>query len=259
MYSRSSSSLFVPNGSSHNSQQPSTRIQFQKSGRFTSTIEQLINKANRAYFVLRQNILRRNITNRTALNLWDIFIKPIILYGCEIWYPFETIKRARHSNYSTETLLNKILLPIEKLNTKLCKHTLGVHSKTPNIAVLAELGRPQLAVECISTSIAYYTRLKLTPNINRTSLVNGVMQNTTANQVLTDYCKLHNDIMSERGIDINAIIQTCSNNEHLPPNEIVRRSTKKIRKLSYRSLKEYSQENTIKTLKLQQGKLYFYS
>jgi hypothetical protein len=86
-------------------------------------------------------------------------IKPIILYGSEIWGIFRTDSancRKNVTNIFDKIYENNVS---DKSNIKFCKFILGVHSKTSNIACMSELGRFPIYFNIISSIICYLHRL----------------------------------------------------------------------------------------------------
>jgi hypothetical protein len=78
---------------------------------------------------------------KANLHLFDHSMKPIVLYGSEIWGMLKTNSAACKEaaiNISEKIYQNNVA---DKINLKFCKFTLGVNSKSSNIAVLSELGR----------------------------------------------------------------------------------------------------------------------
>jgi hypothetical protein len=55
---------------------------------FTPTLENFKIKATRALYALRAKININNLPIKVALKLFDAIIKPILLYGSEVWEPF---------------------------------------------------------------------------------------------------------------------------------------------------------------------------
>ena len=95
------------------------------------------------------------------MHVFDHTIKPILLYGCEVWgmfNPFTSEFRNTLLNFSR--IFDK--LPAEKLHHKFCIYIyiLGVHSKTSNTAVLSELGRFPIYFNIVKALDKYYYRLK---------------------------------------------------------------------------------------------------
>ena len=91
-----------------------------------------------------------------SLHLFDHMVKPILLYGCEIWTPIDlkykqskNLQSSAKNDFVTQLRDNFLHItkhfdkidPIEKLHLRNCKSILGVHSKVTNLAVYSELGR----------------------------------------------------------------------------------------------------------------------
>ena len=70
---------------------------------------------------------------QTYIHLFDTQVKPILLYACEAWA--DSIKHDEKITYILQT--NKL----ETFRLSVLKRLLGVHKRTPNIAVLLETGR----------------------------------------------------------------------------------------------------------------------
>lgn len=121
-------------------------------GSFTKAIERLTDQAMKALFKLKQKDVRNHVL--TALKLFDTLILPILRYCSEIWSPF-IVRKLNPDNifqHSDKT-------PIEKVHLKFCRYLLGVHRKSVNAAVRAELGRRPLLLELLSHSAKYWLQL----------------------------------------------------------------------------------------------------
>jgi hypothetical protein len=136
-------------------------IVFTICGSFTKAVEHLSNQAQKALFKLKQKDVRNNVL--TALKLFDTLVMPIIRYGAEVWSPFY-IKRLNDRNLLD--LCEK--LPLERIQIKFCKYLLGVHRKSTDIAVRAELGVYPVLIELLTHSAKYWLHLC---NMKQTSLV----------------------------------------------------------------------------------------
>jgi hypothetical protein len=55
------------------------------SGSFTLAQDEIYKKALKAYFKLQKDVLNLNPGVENSTNIFDHTIKPISLYGCEIW------------------------------------------------------------------------------------------------------------------------------------------------------------------------------
>ena len=88
-------------------------------------MKELSNKAIRAYFTLKNSFVNININPRLFMRLFDTLVKPIALYGCEIWGAFGH-KTSILSNSILFQLYMKDKYPFEQLNLKSCKQILQV-------------------------------------------------------------------------------------------------------------------------------------
>ena len=134
-------------------------IQITPSGKFTSAEKLLYTKANKAYFSISQSLNSHNGTSvNTLCTLFDTNIKPILLYGSDVWgaYKFNKVSTI------AEVFNSKNILA-ETMHLKVCKHILGVHSKSSNKAVVAELGRYPLVISIIVAALKYFLRLLIQP------------------------------------------------------------------------------------------------
>ena len=84
-------------------------------------------------------------------------IAPVMLYSCEIWGPYLVGKIDSFDKFKSKIF--KISNDIEKLHLKFCKRILGVHSKSTNLAVYAELGRMPLIIQ-IATMVVNFGSYK---------------------------------------------------------------------------------------------------
>lgn len=115
----------------------------------------LSDKAQKAIFKLRSLIFGSNMKPSTSLQLFDQLIKPICLYGSEIWIT-DTLKL--DDEQSLAKSMDSVMS--EKLNLSYSKFTLGLHRKAQNTAVRGELGRLPLGLDAITNGILYYLHLK---------------------------------------------------------------------------------------------------
>ncbi len=127
-------------------------IVFSSSGSFKAATENLVERANRAIFALKQYDTRTNV--QLSLKLFDSLVMPIIRYCSEVWSLF-LIGGINESNFMK--LCDSTCF--EKLHVKFCKFVLGVGRKATNSAVKGELGRYPLLVNLLSHSAKYWLRL----------------------------------------------------------------------------------------------------
>ena len=80
----------------------------------------------------------------TVLYIFDIVIKPILLYAADFWGCLKITK----------------VNPIDTLHYMVCKQVLGVQRKTTNIGVLLEIGRLPLYIDAIKFSVKNWERIR---------------------------------------------------------------------------------------------------
>ena len=114
-------------------------------GNFNLGISVLMEKARKAYFKIKKAI---GLNNPCKLleKLFDCLVKPILLYGCEVW----GLEFA---------LMNRDSEPYELLHSKFMKEILGVHCKTSNVGCRSELGRLPLSNHILISSAKFLDHL----------------------------------------------------------------------------------------------------
>ena len=133
-------------------------IKINRSGSFIPTIKDLSDKACRAYFAMSNSFSNMNLNPKLVLKLFDSLIKPIALYGSEVWGAFGH-KETTMNNLFT-SLFSKYSAPYEQLHLKTCKRAVRVSKNVSNLGVLSELGRFPLIYNIIVAIGIYRTRLE---------------------------------------------------------------------------------------------------
>jgi len=127
-------------------------IIFVPSGSFTKAMNQLKDKANKAYFKIRDNLYSSSVA--CSLKLFTTLIQPILNYGSEVWMPY-LLKNLNDSNITS--ICDK--LPGESLHVKVGKLILGVNKRTTNNAVRSELGCFPMLLFMMNLSVKYWWSL----------------------------------------------------------------------------------------------------
>ena len=137
-------------------------VEITSSCSYTSPKLNLANRARKALFKLHSAIADSNLNPSTSLHLFDCLIKPIALYGSEIWGAEDYFK----NTCPWEQLFGQKLFrqPADKLNLSFCKSILGVSKKATNLAVLGELGRYPLILDSILNVMKFYQHLEKSDN-----------------------------------------------------------------------------------------------
>ena len=108
---------------------------------WTKCTEDFSCKALRMVNVMRKIFnTYKNIPINLAFKIFDIKIKPLVLYGSQIW---------GHGYHAC----------IEKVQNRFCKAYLGVGKTTPNDLVLVECGRHSLSVDYNLSVVKYWTKV----------------------------------------------------------------------------------------------------
>ena len=112
-------------------------INFMASGSFQNAKKELYNKGFKALFKLRKTFTSDLPKPKTMIHIFNHTIRPILLYGSEIWGIFPKKKNNNFQSYVDKEIDSLI---VEKIHTKFCKFTLKIKSKTSNTASRGELG-----------------------------------------------------------------------------------------------------------------------
>ncbi len=135
-------------------------ILISKSGSFSQGITQLSKKALKCCFALKKCLSTCSyVPIEVAVHCFDSIIKPILMYGVEIWGQ-DILHNAKE--YFDNFVHSKS--DIESIHIKFCKSLLCVPSTTSNLAVLSELGRMSMIISTIQAILRYHCRLESMQN-----------------------------------------------------------------------------------------------
>lgn len=141
-------------------------ILFVPSGVFTPTQSRQAQRASSALYMIKKGLLKNrdfSIKPKTALKLFDAYVKPILLYNCEVWAPAGW----RNSSAPDPHDLNLINLDnTESIHTNFCKYILGLSETCSNIAARLELGRSTMEIDIKLHIIKYWQRISTLSNEN---------------------------------------------------------------------------------------------
>lgn len=90
----------------------------------------------------------------TQLKLFDLIIKPILLYRSGVWGAY--IYKHKNTKGSLDCILENVAILFEKVHSKVCKYILQVNKRASNFTVRSELGRFPLVINIISRMFNYY-------------------------------------------------------------------------------------------------------
>jgi hypothetical protein len=109
-------------------------------GNFSLTKNYLADKALKAMYEVLKIGRMHKLSIKCLLDLFDKMIKPILLYGCEVW------------GFSDNDIPEKIYL-------KYCKILLNLKTSTPSYMVYGELGRYPIYIDIKIRTACYWARL----------------------------------------------------------------------------------------------------
>jgi hypothetical protein len=142
-------------------------------------------------------LFNQNVNPKMFIRLFDSLVKPILLYGMEIWGGFG------HKQIGGNELLVKLFSsfqsPYEQLNLYMCKQCLNIPTRSSNMACRAELGRFPLIKDIIVGVSKYNERLKYCKNteLTRYAVMSQNSLQNNSNNTLTYtgfYYKLSNEL-----------------------------------------------------------------
>ena len=129
-------------------------------GKFTSAVQSLKDKGRlmRALFKIHTILKSQKVENHiVSLKLFDSMVKPILLYGCQVW-------GNDYINYESKDIHHLDRIPFEEVQNKYCKLLLCVGRFTSNMAARAELRRHPLMLSVAALQIKFWSQiLKIPP------------------------------------------------------------------------------------------------
>lgn len=139
-------------------------LYFNRSGSFLSCKKHISNQATRAMYSLIKNSNRLNLPIDLQIDLFNKTVKPILLYGAEIWG------------------FGKLDL-IERVQLKFLKYILKLKRSTPNYFVYGETGCMPLSIDIEEKIISFWSRLCVTeggdtPNKLSSAVYKNILRST---------------------------------------------------------------------------------
>jgi hypothetical protein len=122
-----------------------TFAQLSEAHSVTCCAEELAKAGRRALFAMRRRSWEPGAaTVQHQLQLFDIFVKPVLSYGCEVW--------------GVDVLDQPDSAP-ERVHRWLCRRLLGLSQGASSAVALAELGRWPLHVHCVQQVARFWNRM----------------------------------------------------------------------------------------------------
>ena len=143
-------------------------------------VRDLCQRASKAMFSLLTKMSKFQLNIDTMLYLFSMVVKPVLLYGCEVW------------GASSENTLNMV----EMVQLKFCKILLKLRKSTPSMMVYGETGLYPLLIDIKVRMICYWLKNSQTP---RNKLSRSLMVLGRANSDC-DWSKSIQSILNECGM-----------------------------------------------------------
>ena len=121
----------------------------------TQGIKCLCNKALKASFCIRKALMSECMNTGLYATLYNHCIKPILLYGSEVWSVDFLINKTGVAQMENRY---ELFIP-ENIQLKFFKNIMGVHKYSVNDAVRAEFGILPLAIFGLQASINFWVHL----------------------------------------------------------------------------------------------------
>ena len=132
-------------------------VTFSASGSYSKAHKGLQNKGVKALFKLRKSFNIDLPNASIMLHIFNHTVKPVLLYGSEIWGSFSVNKFKRDPEHFVDKEIDK--LSMESVHTKFCKFTLGVRSNSSNWASRSELGSYPILYDVFLNIVKYWCHL----------------------------------------------------------------------------------------------------
>ena len=139
-------------------------MHFSASGVFNFAQDDIFKKSIKASFKITKLTTSGEPSSKTSLHLYDHLLKPIVLYGSEIWGALKTNSAAgkRNSCFIFEEIYKNNIA--DKSQIKYLKYILGLNKHTSNLAILSETGRFPMYFSTILSVVKYLHCLETTSN-----------------------------------------------------------------------------------------------
>ena len=159
-------------------------ILLSRRGAFNKTKQYLAEQANKALFSLLRKTRNLDLTIDLQIELFNKTVKPILLYGCEIW------------GYGNSDDLERIQLKF----LKFLKYTLNLKKSTPTYMIYGELGIKPISSDIKARVISFWSKLVTNQDNKLSSLIYTVIHRMhKSNTIKSNYIKNIENILNACG------------------------------------------------------------
>ena len=115
-------------------------VLFSRSGSFYAAKKNIANQAQKAMFNLIKRTRTLELPIDLQIELFDKMVKPVLLYGCEIW------------GFGNVEIIDRVFL-------KFLKMILGIKQSTPNFMVYGETGTYPISIDIHCRMISFWAKV----------------------------------------------------------------------------------------------------
>lgn len=156
-------------------------ILLSRSGAFNKTKKYLAEQANKALFSLLRKTRNLDLTIDLQIELFNKTVKPILLYGCEIW---------GYGNCDD----------LERIQLKFLKYTLNLKKSTPTYMIYGELGIKPISLDIKARVISFWSKLVTNQDNKLSSIIYTVIHRMhKGNTIKSNYMKNVENILNACG------------------------------------------------------------
>ena len=159
-------------------------IKIKPSGSFTLAVQELNDKASRAWFGIANIVFKnKRMQLDRIFNLFDSLVTPVATYGSPVWLPYTIPIKSLETRAGLLDYWEKI--KCETIHQKCARISLSVNKNTSRLAVLGELGRYPLLLQSLAQCLNY--KLSLFSRKNSNKLIgNTLREMETLNKTHSD-------------------------------------------------------------------------
>lgn len=194
---------------------------------------------------------------KLSTKLFDLLIRPVLLYNCEIWFmddyisTFRSIQRSKRNNTNCDILKMEDKYNYEKIHIRFCKSVLGLKKTACNISAKCEIGRHPLTTFIKTQILKYLFRINA-DNINPLVKEAYYINKSLHNEGIYTWYTLAKSINEEIGTNVED-----SENQTIP----FEKAKHVLKKTFNKNIQDiYSQKTMTKLASFDENsKLYLYS
>ena len=156
-----------------------------QSGSYVSAKKHIAEQANKASFALMKKIRNLDLPIDIQIDLFNKTVKPILLYGCELW--------------GIRNIDN-----LERIQLKFYKQTLNLKKSTPSNMIYGELGVTPIYIDVQTRIISFWKKLINSPIENKLSsnVYKIIYEMHASNKIVSPWIKFVKHLLCSLGFPV---------------------------------------------------------